>query len=120
LTTRAVNPKRGEVWQVDFNPSVGSEITKARPAVVVSSDSIGALPVKLVVPLTEWQDKFGRSPWHVRVEKTSENGLDKASAADTLQTRSVDLMRFVYRRGLLHAETMEEVAAALAAVIEYQ
>lgn len=120
MSTRAVDPKRGEVWQVDFNPSVGSEIAKDRPAVVISSDAMGILPVKLVVPLTEWQDKFGRSPWHVRVEKTPQNGLDKTSAADTLQIRSVDLMRFVRKRGVLHAETMEEIAAALAALVEYQ
>jgi len=39
-------PKRGEVWLVNLDPTVGAEIRKTRPAVVVSSDAVGILPVK--------------------------------------------------------------------------
>ena len=42
-------PKRGEVWLVDFDPAVGAEIHKLRPALVVSVDTIGRLPLRLVV-----------------------------------------------------------------------
>jgi mRNA interferase MazF len=41
-------PQRGEVWLVNFDPTVGTEIRKIRPAVVISSDEIGILPIKLV------------------------------------------------------------------------
>ena len=45
--------KRGEVWWVDFEPAVGSEIRKQRPAVIVSNDSANAhLDRVQVVPLT--------------------------------------------------------------------
>ena len=44
-------PSRGEIWLVDFDPSIGSEIRKVRPALVVSLDSIGRLPLRLVVPI---------------------------------------------------------------------
>ena len=40
-------PMRGEVWLVDFDPAVGAEIRMARPAVVVSVDSVGRLPQKV-------------------------------------------------------------------------
>ncbi|MDB9317343.1 type II toxin-antitoxin system PemK/MazF family toxin [Nodularia spumigena] len=41
-------PKRGEIWLVNFDPTVGAEIKKVRPAVVISSDSVGKLPIKLI------------------------------------------------------------------------
>jgi mRNA interferase MazF len=48
-------PSRGEVWDIRFDPSVGAEIQKIRPAVVISLDSIGRLPLRIVVPITEWK-----------------------------------------------------------------
>jgi mRNA interferase MazF len=47
-------PKRGEVWTVRFDPAVGAEIQKVRPAVVIGVDSVGRLPLKIVVPITDW------------------------------------------------------------------
>jgi mRNA-degrading endonuclease toxin of MazEF toxin-antitoxin module len=47
-------PKRGEIWLVNLDPTVGAEIQKTRPAIVISSDYIGKLPLKLVVPITDW------------------------------------------------------------------
>ncbi len=40
---KARRPQRGEIWMVHFDPSVGAEIRKVRPAVVVSVDTIGLL-----------------------------------------------------------------------------
>jgi mRNA interferase MazF len=48
------------------------------------------------------------------------NGLAKPSAVDTLQLRGVDVQRFVHKIGRVSAPTMEEIVAAIAAVIEYQ
>jgi mRNA interferase MazF len=45
-------PKRGEIWLVNLDPTVGAEIQKTRPAIVISSDCIGKLFLKLVVPIT--------------------------------------------------------------------
>jgi len=41
-------PRRGDIWLVNFDPTVGTEIQKTRPAVVVSSDAVGRLPIKTV------------------------------------------------------------------------
>ena len=49
----ASTPLRGEIWLVNFDPTIGSEIRKTRPAVVVSSDAVGRLPIKLVAPVTD-------------------------------------------------------------------
>jgi mRNA interferase MazF len=51
-------PQRGEIWLVNFDPTIGTEIRKTRPAVVVSSDAVGRLPIKLVAPVTDWKEHF--------------------------------------------------------------
>ncbi len=119
MTVEPPGPRRGEIWWVNLDPTVGVEIRKRRPAVVVSSDAVGKLPLKLIAPITEWKDAFAPNIWHVRVEPDSLNGLDKASAVDALQLRGVDTTRFVSRIGEVSATLMEEIAAAIAAVVEY-
>jgi mRNA interferase MazF len=108
------------VWLVDFNPSRGAEIYKERPAVVISSDGVGALPIKLVVPLTEWQDHFGANVWHVKVDALAGSGPDRPSAAAALQVMCVSIERFKKSLGRLPADLVEEIAAAIATVIEVQ
>jgi mRNA interferase MazF len=51
-------PQRGEVWLVNFDPTLGTEIQKIRPAVVISSNEVGTLPIKLVGPITDWLDEI--------------------------------------------------------------
>lgn len=55
---KAPQPRRGEIWLVRFDPSVGAEIRKQRPAVVLSVDGIGRLPLRIVVPVTDWNPMF--------------------------------------------------------------
>jgi mRNA interferase MazF len=113
-------PKRGEIWLVNLDPSVGAEIKKTRPAIVVSSDVIGKLPLKLVVPATDWKSAFLLNLWHIYLEPNQVNGLSKISAADVLQMRSVDIQRFVRKLGILSEEDSLEVAIAIALIVEYQ
>jgi len=103
---------------VNFDPTVGSEIGKHRPAVVISSDAVGRLPIKLVAPITGWQEKIADNLWHVRVQPTAMNGLTKESAIDALQVRSISLDRFGRLLGRLQDAELEEVVHALAAVVE--
>jgi mRNA interferase MazF len=116
---RPQQPRRGEVWWVDLNPTVGAEIDKLRTAVVISSDSVGVLPIKLIAPITGWQAKFASRLWLVQLQPTQGNGLTKVSTVDTLQLRGVDMRRFRSKLGQLSVQDMEEIAAAIAAVIEY-
>lgn len=114
------NPRRGEVWRVNFDPTEGSEIDKTRPAIVISSDAIGVLPVRLVVPVTGWKSWYEGQTWHVRLRPTKQNGLSKDSAADALQTRSVATSRFIHRMGRVSTTELENIVTALAVVIEYE
>jgi len=114
-----VVPKRGEVWLVSFNPTLGAEINKTRPAVVVSSDAVGRLPVKLVTPITDWKNRYVNNLWHVQIDPDATNGLLKVSTVDALQLRGVDYQQFVRKLGELSASDLEEVILAIAAVIDY-
>jgi mRNA interferase MazF len=112
-------PKRGEIWVVSFDPTVGAEIRKSRPAVVLSSDAVGRLPIKLVAPVTDWKDHYTHNIWHVQVKPDSGTGLSKLSAVDALQLRGMDQRRFVRRLGRVQQNVLEEIVLAVAAVIEY-
>lgn len=103
--------KRGDVWL---------EIKKTRPAVVVSSNSIGKLPLKIIVPITDWKLPYATYPWMVYLEPDQQNGLLKKSGADTFQVRSVDQTRLVKKLGKIPAPVMEEIVAGIAVCIEYR
>jgi mRNA interferase MazF len=120
LTISAVNPKRGEVWLVNFDPTIGTEIKKKRPAVVISSDAVGILPIKLIAPVTDWKEHYTNNIWHVKIFSDNINGLSKDSAIDTLQIRGVDLQRFIKKLGRVSSVALEEITAAIAAIIEYR
>jgi len=85
-TALTIDPRRGEIWLVDFDPAVGAEQRKLRPAVVLSLPSIGKLPLRIVVPVTSWKDRYRRYPWFVPLPATSENGLDADSGADAFSS----------------------------------
>ncbi len=112
--------KRGEIWLVNFDPTIGAEIKKIRPAIVLSSDTVGKLPIKLIAPLTDWKDYFAHNYWHVRIMPNSTNGLTKLSAIDVLQLRGVDIQRFIRKLGYISELEMAEIVTAVATVIEIE
>lgn len=108
--------RRGEVWLINLDPTVGSEIQKTRPAVIVNDDAIGILPLRVIVPITAWQERYAIAPWMVRLDSDPENGLDKPSAADAFQVRSVSQIRFVRRLGNISTQALQDITRALATV----
>jgi mRNA interferase MazF len=111
---KAPAPNRGDVWLVDFDPSVGAEIRKVRPAVVVSVDTVGRLPLRIVVPVTDWKPAYAAFPWFVKLTATPTNGLSKDSGADCFQVKSVSETRLVRRIGGVTAAEVDDIASAIA------
>ena len=110
-------PKRGEIWRIDFDPTVGTEIRKTRPAIVISTDSVGKLPIKLVAPITGWDTSFTGDIWHIPIEPNAQNNLTKRSAIDTLQLRGLDTERFISRIGEVSEAELAAITLSVAAVI---
>lgn len=111
-------PRRGEIWLVDFDPAVADEIRKRRPALVVNLDSIGRLPLRIVVPITDWKAFYQTYPWFVRLSATPANGLLKESGADTFQIKSLSTTRFVRRLGVVASAELAAVCSAIALCVD--
>ncbi|EFI33940.1 transcriptional modulator of MazE/toxin, MazF [Desulfonatronospira thiodismutans ASO3-1] len=107
-----------EIWEIDLNPTIGSEIKKKRPAVIINNDSIGILPLKVIVPVTEWKDSFEGAIWLVKIVPDSDNNLMKLSAVDTFQIRSVSTKRFLVKTGSVSSRVLEEIKTAVKAVVD--
>jgi mRNA interferase MazF len=105
--------RRGEVWLVDLEPTVGAEMGKIRPTVVVNVDTVGRLPLRMIVPLTTWQRHLDQLRWFVRVPVDAANGLSQDSGADTFQIRSVSVDRFVRRLGIIATQQLADIATTI-------
>ena len=70
-----VNPQRGEVWRVQLDTTLGDEMGKTRPAVVMNVAEVGRLALRIVVPLTGWRPEFTQWPWMVPLVPIAKNGL---------------------------------------------
>ena len=111
--------KQGEIWIVNLDPSIGAEIKKSRPCVIVNDDAVGIIPLKIIAPITGYKDKFNNVPWMVTLNPINENGLDKKSVIDLFQVRSVAEERLIERVGMIEADQILSVKAALKVVFGY-
>lgn len=113
-----INPKRGEIWLVDLDPTRGNEIQKRRPVVVLSADPIGSIGLRIGVPLTSYRSRHEKYPWCVPVKANDRNRLDNDSTADAFQIKCISTERFIHRIGALSAESVKLIAEAVALCID--
>lgn len=99
--------KRGEVWWVDFGPSVGGEIRKRRPAIIVSNDGANKYLNRVqVVPLTSQVERLYPSESYVNVK-----GKKAKAMADQIAT--VSKQRLVNKHGAISQSDMGGVDTAI-------
>ena len=110
--------KQGEIWLVSLDPTLGAEIKKTRPAVIVNDNTIGKLPLKIIVPLTDWKDRYSIAPWMVKITPDQNNKLTKDSSADCFQIRSVAEERCYKKIGHIDIDTLAKIRKALAVVLD--
>jgi mRNA interferase MazF len=104
---------RGEIYLVSFDPTIGHEIKKTRPAVVIQND-IGNKynPITIVAAITSTILPVVH-PIMVQVKPNKVNGLDVLSTVRLNQIRSVDKQRLTKRLGMLDEDNMETLDQAL-------
>jgi len=105
-------PKRGEVYIVNFDPTVGSEISKTRPALILQND-IGNhySPVTIVSAISSCADGIVY-PTEVLIT-SPEGGLSEKSVIVLNQIRTIDKKRLVKRIGEVSSQSMEKVDRAI-------
>lgn len=109
--------KQSEIWLINLDPTVGAEIKKTRPAVIVNDDALGKLPLKIIVPLTDWKDYYTSAIWMVKIEPDKNNKLSKISSADCFQVRSLSQERFVKKVGQINQLQLDKIQFGLAQVL---
>ena len=107
------HPIRGQVYLVSFDPTVGHEIKKTRPALIIQNDVGNKFsPVTIVAAITS---KLSPTPYPVEVpvSPSKQNGLTAPSAIHLDQIRSVDRKRLVKPLGKVDQQTMAKVDQAI-------
>jgi mRNA interferase MazF len=112
--------KQGEVWLINLDPTIGAEIKKTRPAIIVNDDALGKLPVKIILPITDWKDKYNIAQWMINILPFSQNGLSKNSSADCFQIRSLSQSRFIKKIGKVSESIMDEIRTGISKVLSIE
>ncbi len=112
--------KRNEIWLINLDPTIGAEIRKTRPAIIVSDNTLGILPLKVIIPITDWKERYNSADWMVHLKPDSTNLLTKESAADCFQVRSLSQKRMIKKLGSVSDNKMKEIEIALAKVLRIQ
>jgi mRNA interferase MazF len=109
--------KRGEIWWVNLDPTVGSETAKKRPCVILQND-IGNVrsSTTMVAPLLKGSKAY---PFVVVVEATVVNGLDETRGIHLEQMRVVDARRIDNKLGTLDDKYWREIEQAVCLVLGF-
>ncbi len=106
-------PQRGEIYLTALDPTLGSEIRKTRPALIIQNNTSNRLiNTTVVAPITSTV-RLPLNPVHVLIVANPSTGLSVPSVALFNQIRVVDHQRLVKRLGSVDASTMLRVEAAI-------
>lgn len=109
--------RRGEIWWVNLDPTVGSETAKKRPCVILQNDVGNARSdTTMVAPLLKGSKAY---PFVVSVEVTAENGLDETRGIHLEQMRVVDNRRIDCKLGTLEDKYWSEIEKAVCIVLGF-
>jgi len=110
-----VYPKRGSIYIANLDPALGREMRKKRPILVISENTLNqALFTIVVIPFSSLIPAFVGLDLVVFKKQT---GLDKKSVLIVNQLRAIDKSRLVSKAGLISSAKMQEVEAAIRAVL---
>lgn len=78
---------------------------------------MGKLPLKIIVPLTDWKERYSVAVWMIQIFPDKQNKLSKTSSADCFQIRSVSENRFIKKIGVISYEQLKKIQSALTQVL---
>lgn len=108
----------GDIYRVNLDPTVGDEIRKRRPVVILNPGHARHLRLAIVVPVTQWRPEWDDNPFFVTLEPGPANGLDKKSAVDCFQVRAISHDRLLGKLGIISEAETDEIKRALALIMD--
>ncbi|MBU2514280.1 type II toxin-antitoxin system PemK/MazF family toxin [bacterium] len=110
--------KTGDIFWVNLDPTVGDEIRKKRPVIVLNQGHEKNLRLSIVVPITGWQKHWETNPFFVVIKPSDQNGLQKKSAIDCFQIRAISHTRFMDRIGKITDKQLGQVRQSIALILD--
>ena len=104
--------KRFDIWLVTLDPTLGSEIQKTRPCLIISPDEMNLLRTVIVAPLTSKGFDF---PMRVKINFENKDGLILLD-----QMRSVDKQRLIKKVGTIEPQIAQDICLILQEIFEYK
>ncbi|HLX39049.1 MAG TPA: type II toxin-antitoxin system PemK/MazF family toxin [Ktedonobacteraceae bacterium] len=107
------NPRRGEIWDVNWSPGRGAEQQGTRPALIIQNDrgnTSSSYPLTIVASMSRTEREL---PLHVRIAPTEENGLTDNTDVKCEQVMTIEKTRLLRRRGFITIEELSRVDLAL-------
>jgi mRNA interferase MazF len=111
--THINNPRRGEIWDVNWSPGRGAEQQGTRPALVIQNDRGNAspnYPLTIVASMSRTEREL---PLHVRISPNEENGLTDYTDVKCEQVMTIEKSRLLRKRGAISPEELMRVDNAL-------
>ena len=112
------NLKTGEIYWVNLDPSLGDEIKKRRPVVILNPGHVKNLKLAIVVPITGWNSLWDHNPFFAVLEPNSVNGLKKRSVVDCFQIRAISHNRFSDKIGEISADDLEQIKKSVTLILD--
>lgn len=109
----APNPRRGEIWDVNWSPGRGAEQQGTRPALIIQNDrgnSSPSYPLTIVASMSRTEREISL---HVRITPNAQNGLTDYTDVKCEQVMTIEKSRLIRRRGMISPEEMHKVDQAL-------
>jgi mRNA interferase MazF len=109
--------KTGEIYWVNLDPTVGDEIKKRRPVIILNGGHDKHLKLAIVVLVSAWSPYWDENPFFVTLEPNSKNGLSKKSSVDCFQIRTISHKRFVSKIGNISNDEINLIRKSIALIL---
>ena len=112
--------KTGEIYWVNLDPTIGDEIKKKRPVIVLNAGHHKHLRLAIVVPVTGWDPYWDNNPFFVSLEPNSISRLQKKSMVDCFQMRAISHQRFAEKIGDISQQEVGFIKKAIALILDIE
>jgi mRNA interferase MazF len=112
--------KAGEIYWVNLDPTIGNEIKKRPPVVVLNGGHDKHLKLAIVVPVTAWSSYWEKNPFFVSLEPNPKSGLKKKSVVDCFQIRAVSHNRFAEKIGEISNDETDQIKRSITLILDIE